>query len=193
MSERSARTQLRRGLDRRRVSEADINYRVYVRPNGHRGLHVVRLQCNEEEMVVSGPKKTFAPGSIVPTGSHTGNPGEFILTDPPPGRRGGSVFSANFPTPTAFDAYGITSANPSTLLPGTTGQVVTLTGYGFRESPGDNFDAVVYNETTKEWEADPYVTVTGSTWTSATEVDITLDVTASAPDEYPVNIRMRRA
>lgn len=154
-------------------------------------MHVVRLLCNEEEIIVSGPKRTFAPGSIVPTGSHTGFPGEFILSEPPPGRRGHSLFSLDFPAGTSMDTYGISSADPGVLAAGDD-QPVTLLGWGFRESPVDLFDAVIYDEATKSWIADPYVTIHDVVWVSETEVEVEVDVDPDAGDEYQVTVRVRR-
>lgn len=93
---RTPRENIRRELDKRRSSEADINYRHYVRPHGSRGIHVVKASVDGREYFVSGPGRTFQPGTVVPTGSNTGNQGEFIVTDPPPGRRG----AGNFPPST---------------------------------------------------------------------------------------------
>jgi len=84
-----------RELDDRRRSEADIKHRHYVRPYGNRGLHVVKSAIDGAEYVVSGPGRTFQPGTVVPTGSNTGTQGEVILTDPTPGRRGAGNFPPN--------------------------------------------------------------------------------------------------
>jgi hypothetical protein len=84
-----------RDLNERRRGEADIKYRHYVRPHGNRGLHVVKASVDGKEYIVSGPGRTFQPGTVVPTGSNTGTQGEFIVTDPPPGRRGAGNYAPN--------------------------------------------------------------------------------------------------
>jgi hypothetical protein len=89
---RTPRRRRERELNERRASEADIKHRHYVRPYGNRGLHVVKSAIDGEEYIVSGPGRTFQPGTVVPTGSNTGTQGETILTDPPPGRRGAGGF-----------------------------------------------------------------------------------------------------
>jgi hypothetical protein len=90
---RTLRRQQERELNERRASEADIKHRHYVRPHGNRGLHVVKSAVDGKEYIVSGPGRTFQPGTVVPTGSNTGTQGETILNDPPPGRRGAGRFS----------------------------------------------------------------------------------------------------
>jgi hypothetical protein len=89
---RDFQTMLSRSLDERRAWESDIKYRLYVRPHGNRGLHVVKNGVDGVEYIVSGPGRTFRPGTVVPTGSNTGTQGEFIVSDPPPGRRGAGRF-----------------------------------------------------------------------------------------------------
>ena len=85
---RDFQSMLSRSLNERRSWESDIKYRLYVRPLGNRGLHVVKSSIDGQEYIVSGPGRTFRPGTVVPTGSNTGTQGEFIVSDPPPGRRG---------------------------------------------------------------------------------------------------------
>lgn len=90
MTRRNFADQLTDSLDRRRGRESDVQYRVYRRPYGSRGLHVVADTTDGQEFVVSGPGQTFAPGAVVPTGRNSGAQGETILQAPPPGRRGAS-------------------------------------------------------------------------------------------------------
>jgi hypothetical protein len=90
---RTPRRQRQRELDERRAAEADIKHRHYVRPYGNRGLHVVKATVDGAEYIVSGPGRTFQPGTVVPTGSNTGNQGETILSDPVPGRRGAGLYA----------------------------------------------------------------------------------------------------
>ncbi len=85
---RDFQSMLSRSLNERRAWESDIKYRLYVKPLGRRGLHVVKSSIDGQEFIVSGPGRTFRPGTVVPTGSNTGTQGEFIVSDPPPGRRG---------------------------------------------------------------------------------------------------------
>ena len=190
MSRRGMVPTIRRTLRDQRDAWADNKFREYVQPWGARGLHVVRNQCNAEEKIVSGPARTFAPGSVVPTGSNAGRPGEFILMEPPPGRRGGAAFGTLFPQPGDFDALAIISADPSTVAAGATDTVVTLTGTGFTAT--DTVRAVVWDETTAAYIVDPLVTVDSFTYTSATEATVEVDVSSSAPVGYPINVEIRR-
>lgn len=192
MRKRGLVPQIRRALDKRRTTEADNNYRVYVSPFGARGLHKVRDECNEEEKIVSGPARTFAPGAIVPTGSNTGRVGggEFILTEPPPGRRGGATFGTLFPSPGSLAVAGITSASPATLEVGSSNNAVTLTGYGFVS--GDSVSAVEWDSATAAWIADTLITVDTVVWVSSTSMTCQIDVSASAPAGHPINLRIVR-
>lgn len=74
---------LRQSLDRRRTGEADIEWMRYVGPLGRRGLHKVRPKGSEKPILVSGPRRTWKPGEIVPVGSHTGTQGRTILASQP--------------------------------------------------------------------------------------------------------------
>ena len=190
MKRRGLVPSIRKTLATKRDAWADNSFRSYVQPWGARGLHVVVNQCNEEPKIVSGPARTFAPGATVPTGSHAGRPGEFILTDPPPGRRGAATFGTLFPSPGQFDAFAITSASPPTVAAGSTDASVTLTGIGFRD--GDTVRAVVWDETTGTYTADPLVTADTFTFISSTSATVLIDVSASAPVGYPINLELRR-
>lgn len=78
--------------ERDRERTADVRTAIYVTPMG-RGLHLVRNFCNNQEYTVgSRAGITFSPGSQVLLGSNTGHPGEVIVAEPPPGKKGGSVF-----------------------------------------------------------------------------------------------------
>lgn len=93
MSSRRPDDLIRRALDRRRPTEADMRYRTYVRPAGA-GLHAVQDLHSGQQIVVASAAghRTFRPGARVPTGSHTGFPGEVILGLPPAEERGASRF-----------------------------------------------------------------------------------------------------
>lgn len=193
MPKRTLRAQLRENLDRREIRGADNKYREYIRPLGARGMHIVKIPCNDEQRIVSGPRETFAPGTVLLTGSNRGTPGEVILNFPPPGHRGGSEFRQLFPTPGVLDVLGLTSANPATLYNGTTDNPVTLTGYGFLASPLDTFSAVVFNSSTGVYDPDPFVTIHDVVWVSATVVTVEIDVAAGAGSGYRINILPERA
>lgn len=185
-------------MDRRRVREADINLRVYMCPNGP-GEAKVRDLCNDEVKYVSAPGATFAPGSIVMTGAASSvgyagaGAGESIISPPPPGRRGGARFIQVYPIAGIFDVVGITGASPSSLDQGTSNNAVTLSGFGFRQTPVDTVDAVVWSESSGDWIADSLITVHDVTWSSSTQLSIQIDVSASAPPGYPINLRVQRS
>jgi hypothetical protein len=83
MPKRTLQNNLNRSLNERRGTESDVKYRHYVRPLGNGGMHVVKDTIDGVQYTVSGPTRTFRPGAIVPTGSHTGNQGEFIIEGGP--------------------------------------------------------------------------------------------------------------
>lgn len=184
--------QIKRGLDQRRVREADIEYGISVRPEGSTGLHVVRDEHDDTERVVGSSLsgQTFKPGAVVPLGSHTGFPGQFIIGAPPPGRRGASGFAIDAPTPGDLEVLSVVSAEPSTVESGASSAAVTVTGMGFRA--GDIFEAVVFDNNTGEWSVDPLVTVDSSTVTTTETADLTISVSSSAPEDYLISIQARR-
>lgn len=190
MSRRGLIPSIRKAFSTKRDDWADNKFRQYVQPWGARGLHVVQNQCNSERKIVSGPARTFAPGAVVPTGSNAGRPGEFILMEPPPGRRGGAAFGTLFPSPGDFDVLAITSADPSTIAAGSTNTVVTLTGTGFKST--DSVRAVVWDESTAAYIADTLVTADTFTYISSTSATVQIDVSSSAPVGYPINLEIRR-
>lgn len=185
---------LKRGLDERRVREADITYVVYVRPLNARGLHVVRVQGTDEELVVASlaGKKTHKPGTIVPLGSHTGTPGKFIMPSPPPGRRG----AENVPVlrqSLAADFVRISSADPAEVDQGVDDQPVTFGGAGFATSTPDIFEAVVFDESAGGWIPHPLITIHDVTPASAIEVAVQIDVDAAVPAGTLLGIQVSRA
>lgn len=189
-SRRTAAGMVTRSLDKRRDGESDVQPRIYLRPLGRSGLHVVRLECNEEEIIVSG-SRSFAPGTQVFTGRYSGRTGETILTEPPPGRRGASAFPLQVVS-RDLDALGIVSADPEEVEAGAT-EAVTVTGFGFLEDPVDTFRAVVFDEATATWTDDPLVTVDSATWTDAETVELSITVDSSAPEDYPISLEVVRS
>jgi hypothetical protein len=177
-------------LDDRRDGESDVQPRRYVRARGRTGFHVVKRECNEEEIVVTG-SRAFAPGTQVNTARHSGRPGEAIITEPPPGRAGVSAFPINIVV-REIDVLEIVSADPSIVDAGFNDTVV-LTGIGFSESPLDTFTPVQFNTLTAEWEADPLVSAGAPTWVDAQTVILPLTVLSSAPEGYQISIDPRRA
>lgn len=177
-------------LDRRRYEEADIAFYTYVRPFGSTGLHVVRLTCNEEEIVVSGVqgRQTYAPGSVVPVGSYTNTPGKFIIGSPPPGRRGASAYSITTQA-TSSQAFGVISANPSTIEQGNT-ETVTFTCFGL--VTGDDILAVSWSSATSAWVTDSYVTMGATTVASSVSATASVTVSMSAPVGYRISFRVSR-
>lgn len=92
---------LKGGLDARRAKEADIEYWIYIGPEGSSGLHRARPPHSSTSRVIGSSLggRTFRPGSVVPVGSHSGRPGKFIIGGPPPGQRGASAFAAQVLAP----------------------------------------------------------------------------------------------
>ena len=85
---RSLQAVLQTEGQKNRYEESDVQHRIYVRPLGNTGVHIVKSRPDGAEYQVAGPQRTFAPGQSVPTGRYTGRQGETILIEPPPGRRG---------------------------------------------------------------------------------------------------------
>lgn len=181
-------------LDKRRKTEADIEWAEYVHPLGTRGLHVVKIVCNAQVFVVGSSlsRKTFKPGTQVPLGSNTGHPGKFIIGSPPPGRRGASSFQIDYFGAGEFDTVGITSATPSTIYNDGIAVAVVFAGYGFNQTPVDVLSAVVYNESTKAWEADSLVTCGTVTWSSATSITAAVTVSTTAPGDKLISFKVVR-
>ena len=143
---RSRQSLLQSGLDKRATTEADINHRIYVRPLGDAGLHIVKRRPDGAEDQVAGPARTFVPGQFVPTGRHTNTQGETILIEPPPGKRG----QAAPPT---------TQTSPPLPVATMTGGVVavggTYPGYETEiDAEGTGFTPVSFFELTGETKRD---------------------------------------
>jgi hypothetical protein len=125
---------LSRSLDERRSWEADVKYRLYVKPLGNRGLHVVKSSVDGEEFIVSGPGQTFRPGTVVPTASNTGTQGESIVSDPPPGRRGAGRIS---PTKWTHQSGGCPRCITGKSYIGIVEETSTNTLYAYSYSDGE--------------------------------------------------------
>jgi hypothetical protein len=177
-------------LDRRKDEEADIIWARYVRPYGDRGLHVVQLLSNDQEIEVGAAAGdlTFQKGAIVALGNSSGDGHYFIISEPPAGRRGAGGFSINQPLDVIIESVGIDYADPATVTVGLSNQLVHLIGWGFKSSPVDQFTAKVYDEFAKGWVADPNVTIHGVAFISDEEVTVLVDVTSAVPDDYPITI-----
>lgn len=190
-SKRTPQSVITGSLDTRRDAESDVQPRIYVRPVGRTGFHIIRRECNSEEVVVSGAR-AFAPGTQVNTARHSGRSSEAIITEPPPGRRGASAFPLS-PFLVEVDVLRITSADPAIVEAGFSGPV-DLHGIGFNESPVDLFVPVVFNPATGKYDLpDPYTTIGAATWTSAELVTVPITVLSSAPESYWIAIDPRRA
>lgn len=185
---------LTEGLDDRRTVEADITFAVYVRPLNARGLHVVRIQGTDRELVVASAagRKTHKPGTIVPLGSHTGTPGKFILSTPPPGRRG----AENVPVlrqSLAADFVRIVSADPAEVDQGVDDQAVVFGGAGFATVTPDIFEAVIFDEDAGGWVAHPLIAIHDVVPASAIEVAVQVDVDPAVPAGTLLGIQVSRA
>lgn len=91
MPRRTGAEWIGKSLDKRRFHESDVEWMIYRRPLGNRGLHVVERPGTGQRMQVSG-EGTYTPLSKVPVGSYTGTEGRVILTGlGPPGASNGDV------------------------------------------------------------------------------------------------------
>lgn len=115
-----------------------------------------------------------------------------IISHPPLGRNGTSLFPGNDLGIGTLDALAVQPpADPPSVDAGSASSVHTVTGIGFNESPVDYVQAVESNGETDT--QDPFVTVTNVTWISSTEIEITIDVSSSAPEDYSPFFRFRRS
>lgn len=180
-------------VKRNRNRRADIEFYKYACPEGTKYHRITLPNCDDELLVTSTAGRiTYAPGSRVVVASHQGGRQKVILGSPPPGQVG----VTNFPVISRTDlinALAITSADPSVLSQGFVDELITLTGTGFRSSPIDTFRAVVYNETTMEYDDDPYVTLHDPVWIDSNTVTILADTDASAPVGYMVSVEVERS
>lgn len=86
--------QLRRALAADAARKPDIVKATYVGPDGARGKHIVKLNCSEREIAVSGPPhQTFKPGTSVLLASHQNGQHRTMLAYPV-GARGASQYQA---------------------------------------------------------------------------------------------------
>lgn len=178
------------GLDRRRLNESDAQPRVIVRPGPTEGTQVVKRECNDQEFVVSSPPgRTWAPGSVVFTARYSGDQGESIIAEPPPGRRGASLVAVDIGRPD-FDTLRIIEADPAEI-PANSTTAVTLTGIGFSESPLDILTPV-QPDGGDGWAEDGNVTLSNVVWVDSET--LTLDVTlGDVPAGYRISIDPVRA
>lgn len=181
--------ELRRALDGRQLSEADVDHGLYVRPEGARGEHVVEYPIGSGNEVRVGSAlqgQTFKPGTAVPLASHTGDSRKLIVGGPPSGLRGLSSFPPNVAPPGELDSIGIISAAPSTVESGAASEAVVLTGFGFRTS--DTFEAV--RLTSSGWAVDPLITVATTSVPDAETANVAVAVSSSAPVGYSISFRV---
>lgn len=173
------------------ASDAGIITATYVGPNGE-GRHFVQSP-NDPSAVVEIPSNGgldgFRPGQGVLVAMSVS--GWTIIGNPVSGE-----LSKDTSTPLVatgiVDLYGISTAAPSELEPGDS-DPVTLTGFGFNETPVDTFTAVIWNSTSQSYDVDPEVTLSGVTWVSATEVTLTVTVSSSASPGRWINIQVERS
>lgn len=189
---------LRGQLDERARRERDILSEYVIRPV-HNGLWLVHGAFSTQPRVVASGRggRSFRPGCAVLTGMQgTANERRSIISDPPPGFLGTASFTFPSALGVARDTYGIVRADPSTLEAGVVAEVVTLYGFGFRETPVDTFRAVVFNTITGAWDSDPLVTIGAATWiptNGGTRVTVPITVDFTAPEGYSIAIEVTRS
>lgn len=137
----------------------------------------------------NGGVQGFAPGQGVLVGH--GRAGWTIIGNPLSGEMS-KQSSATVSQSGTVDLFGIDSASPNFLQPGDSAVDVTLSGFGFNESPVDVFTPVIWNSTTLQWDLDSDVTLGSVTWVSANEVSIPVTVASSASPNRFINLRMER-
>ena len=179
-------------LARRNRRSADIDFFKYACPEGEKYHRITLPNCDEQLLVTStSGRTTYAPGSGVVVASHQGGRQKVIVGSPPPGKVG----ATNLPvlaTASEVDAVGIILADPFNITSGLT-TPVTLTGFGFLETPLDIFDAVKYDEDEMDYVVDSLVNLHTPVWVSATSIQIQVQVVAGAPEGWPINVRVERA
>jgi len=178
-------------LRNRRFNFADIRWRKYQCASGL-GYHTINSGTTEDPCtkLVSSTvgNETFKPGSTVLTASNTGDRKQVIIGKPPPGQKGASSYP---PLVAAFEmaAFAIISADPD-VIGANDVTVSRITGFGFDGT--EVFTCVVYNESTMEYDEDPYVTVTDQTYVDTENWDIEFTADAATPVGYLITIRAER-
>ncbi len=185
------RQNFRRLLRQRQFNQADIRWRKYQCASGV-DHHTVNGGTEEDpcaKLVTSTVgRTTFKPGSTVLTASNAGDRHQVIIGLPPPGQRGTAEFPFLQQT-TGLPGLAIISADPDVIGSGTATSS-TITGYGFQSV--DIFECVVYNETTLEFDPDPYVTVTDQTYVDDTTWTVEFTADANTPVGYKVTVKVSR-
>jgi hypothetical protein len=150
---------------KKRDEFADISLARYVRPRG-KGLHVVELAGSGIQVILSSlaGNMTFSPDDLVTLGSRSGRRNPVILGLPPAGSLAGGAVALSVFLPDADVVPVIISAIPDEIEAGAASERVVLVGRGFFDDPLDYFEAVLWDEATADWIADPLVTVHDPEW-----------------------------
>lgn len=173
-------------LDARDERNADVNAARVVEPLGNGSLHRVQELATGTIYVAAGPPRTtWKPGTVVLTGSHLNRRGKVILVGPPPGRKGASAFPAPSFQVGTISHILVSALVPGELLNDEAGQVVTISGVGFRAAT--TFEVVRFVD--GAWEADPRYALGSVVIVSGTSATATLDVGATVAAGEKVSIR----
>ena len=174
-----------RYLDGRIDQRADIRSARYEGPVGSSGLARMRYPGGDVSFLARGPRRTWAPGTLLPTGSHLGGPHRVILQDAAPGQIGASSRSlVRYPAqdataPIVFDLI------PSRYESGGLDQPGSARGIGFQ--PGHRLVVtrhVVQPDETADDIQDERFHLHTQDVVSSTEITFLLDVDPEVPEGY---------
>lgn len=185
---------IKQALNNESTKKADIAKAIIRRYIGN-GIWLMKgLGCNNFFRASAGQGSiSYPPGMSVNIAQIQGSFQRAIVSLPPPGRRGASAFPVATLGGGTLDALAVLRAAPLDLSRGTSGNVVTLTGSGFSETPVDLVRAVIFSTELQEDIEDPNVTVTSVTWISNEELEITVDVNILKPLSERISYEVSRA
>lgn len=153
---------LKQLTDQQRQSFADLRSATVIRPLG-RGVYLVQLPSGEKvTAIVAAGHITYAPNTTVTVGTYAGDRSRVILGLPPSTGMGSAVFGSGEVSASDVALVKALTADPLTVVPGLTDQVVYMIGIGFVESPVTTFRAVVSVDGV--WETDPLVDIHTESW-----------------------------
>lgn len=145
---------------------------------------------NDTIVEIPGPPGTFRPGAFVMVGQDRN--GAVVLSAAPAGLAGTSGFAVDAPPSGQVTDLRIHTIEADDLLPESVDNPLTLLGHGLDGS--ETFEAVVYDEATMDWVADPLVTLHDPTPIDGSSATVLADLAPGFPVDAsrPISIRYRR-
>lgn len=175
-------------LIRREQRKADVRPAVIVGPSGQRDTWEVRMPGKDSTTVARGaPGVSYAPGSMVPTGSQLGGPGRVILQQPAAEHAGAWAYAPE--TGPLADAPGASlalfSLSPSAYEVGSTS--VPASAFGVSIPPLVTLRPVTIAASGQIWDL-PGVSFGEVSRVSDTQVDLTVTVDETVPEGQQIDL-----